>query len=118
VLAVPGANRWPKSEPASGATQFESYAISADGRRATVTFVGSSAGSGPCDAEYSADTVESATAVAVSIRELSGSQPSNNVVCDLVGYSRTVTFDLTAALGNRVLIDATGAPIAGRSPEQ
>jgi hypothetical protein len=109
VLAIPAADRWPRpGMPATDAAEF--YAsIAADGRHATISFTGAPPGTGPCDAQYRADTTESATAVLISIRMLTNSNTSPDTMCAAVGYPRTLTVTLTPALGNRVLIDSKGS---------
>jgi hypothetical protein len=111
VLAIPAEDRWP-GQPDSGVAENELTAhLSADGRTATVTFVGAEAGSGPCAAEYDAEVAESSTAVAMAIHTRPRPTTGNgDEVCDLVGHQRTVTVTLDHPLGGRVLIDqAAGA---------
>jgi hypothetical protein len=121
VLAISPADRWPRpgmptnDGPPAGAT------ISADGTKATVSFLGAAAGTGPCQAEYAADVRQARTSVLVSIRQLPhpkdspDPKPTDNgdpaTMCAAVGYTRTVTVNLQPPLGNRVLIDAHGAPL-------
>jgi hypothetical protein len=73
VLAIAPANRWPASLPASDHTASLSAEITPDGHAVTLTFVGSAAGTGPCTAQYRADTTQSNTAVLISIRALPAS---------------------------------------------
>jgi hypothetical protein len=118
VLAVPAADRWPHpGMPTAGSGPETGVTISADGLGVTLSFVGMAAGTGPCEAEYTADVSQSSTAVSVSIRELAN--PNNrNVNCEAVGFRRTVTVSLQPPLGNRVLIDANGAPLPVGNPPQ
>jgi hypothetical protein len=110
VLAIPPQNRWPRDRTSVGGDYAQqSVTISSDGRRATVSFVGAAAGTGPCTAEYLADVAQSSTAIAVSIRAVAAADPA--VACPAVGYSRSVTISLNPSLGNRVIIDAQGAPL-------
>lgn len=76
----------------------------------TVTFWGDPSGTGPCTADYSAQTAESTTAIAVSIQETRHTGPGP---CTLMAQSRSVTLNLARPLGARVLVDAqTDAAIA------
>jgi hypothetical protein len=113
VLAIPAADRWPRpGMPATDVAQFEAT-IAADGRHATISFTGAPPGTGPCQAQYSADITQSASAVLISVRMLTNPNTSPDTMCAAVGYARTLTVTLTPALGNRVLIDSKGnaAPV-------
>jgi len=117
VLAVPAADRWPHSGmPAAGGPEA-GVTLSADGSKVTLSFVGMAAGTEPCQADYTADVSQGSTAVSVSVRELPN--PNNrNVQCDGVGVNRTITVSLRPPLGNRVLIDAHGAPLPANDPQR
>ena len=82
--------------------------ISGDGLTLTIGLVGGPETPGPCGIDYAAAAAESETAVAVAIS--SRSHGGQDVVCDLVGYPRTVTVHLSAPLGGRVLLDSQGNP--------
>src|SRR6185503_17789637 len=95
VLAIPPTDRWPRPGMPKNDGGDGSVSISRDGRQLTLSFVGAAAGTGPCQAEYTADIRESETAVSISPpRELPhrGGQALGG--CDLVGYDRTVTLTL------------------------
>ena len=116
VLAVPTTDRWPQPGMPTSEGGEGGVSISGDGSRVTLSFVGAAPGTGPCQAEYTADVSESATAVSISRR---GSCPhrgnsggnDQQESCDLVGYTRTVTVTLHTPLGNRVVIDSRGVPL-------
>jgi hypothetical protein len=112
VLAIPPTDRWPRADMPKNDSGDNSVSISPDGSQLTLSFVGVAPGTGPCQAEYTADIRESATAVSISPpRELphSGRDPGQ---CDLVGYTRTVTVTLRSPLGNRVVVNSQGVPLA------
>jgi hypothetical protein len=112
VLAVPPADRWPRpGMPTHGLGSAIGVTVSADGTRATLTFVGAAAGTGPCEAEYTAEVAQSRTAVAIWERALPNSNNPPGTQCNLDGYFRTVTATLRPPLGNRVLVDAHGAAL-------
>jgi hypothetical protein len=82
--------------------------ISGDGLTLTIGLVGGPETPGPCGIDYAAAAAESETAVSVAISSrIHGGQ---DVVCDLVGYPRTVVVHLSAPLGGRVLLDSQGNP--------
>jgi hypothetical protein len=112
VLAIPPTDRWPLADMPKNNGSYDSVSISRDGSQITLTFIGAEAGTGPCQAEYTADIKESATAVLISPpRELphSGRDPGQ---CDLRGFDRTVTLTLRSPLGNRVVVNSQGVPLA------
>jgi hypothetical protein len=117
VLAIAPADRWPKAPREPDHTQNLVAKIAPDGHTITITFIGAAAGTGPCDAQYKADTAQSSSAVLISIRELPGSvkqlSSSSTIAeaCASIGYQRAVTIELTPALAGRVLIDSHGAPL-------
>lgn len=113
VLALPQAQWWPKPGISAGQV-VNQRAASSDGRRVTISFVGAAPGSGPCDAEYTADVAESPTAVMVTPRALPKPKPTGNYFCNEIGYRRTVTVALSAPLGNRVLLAPAGPPLPAR----
>jgi hypothetical protein len=85
---------------ASGST------VSSDGLTLAFSFVGA-AETGPCGADYRALVAESSTAVAIAVQGTSHST-DQNLVCDAVGYPRSVNVSLASPLGGRVLLDASG----------
>ena len=91
--------------------------VSPDGRQLTLSFPGAPAGTGLCEAEYTAEVAQSATAVSISTHELPGHgtvQPPDGgsdqpqMVCASGGVTRTVTVTLQSPLGNRVVVDSRG----------
>jgi hypothetical protein len=110
VLALPQSAWWPKPGMQS-AMVVGGNAVSADGRRVTIAFVGAPPGTGPCQAEYSAEVHYSAGAVLVLVRELRHPKIATTHVCNAVGYRRVVTAVLSAPLGSRVLLAPQGPPL-------
>jgi hypothetical protein len=98
---------WRSGVVAAGSVPGVGARLSSDGRTLTIGLVGSPDSAGPCGADYTAAAAESDTAVAVAVKTISHAG-SENVACDLVGYARTVTVHLAAALGGRVLLDENG----------
>jgi len=116
VLAIPPTDRWPLPGMPTGDGGRGGVTISPDGSHLTMSFIGAAPGTGACEAEYTADIAQSATAVSISTRELPGhgkGQEGGNYqeICDLVGYNRTVTVTLQSPLGNRVVVDSRGVPL-------
>lgn len=111
VLALPQTQWWPKLGVPSSQIVSQKAASS---RHVTISFVGAPPGSGPCDAEYTADVAESPTAVMVTPRALPKPKPTGNYFCNAIGYGRTVTVTLSAPLGNRVLLTPAGPPLPAR----
>lgn len=121
VLAVDPAQRWPQSGmPTSNMAFDNSISLSPDGKTITLTFYGAAEGTGPCTADYTADTFETSTAV--SIHEIVTPSPSDSApvgastdtptMCTADLHRRTLTVALTQPLGNRVVVDEHGAAIA------
>jgi hypothetical protein len=102
---------WNPNEPAVGIS-IDSATGSVGGRQLTVAFVGAPApGDQGCGADYSAEAVESPTAVVVIVTE----HPHNGlfVACTAVGAERTTTVDLAAPLGDRAVLEVQeGRPVA------
>lgn len=91
--------------------------LSADGKQVTFGFIGSAAGTGPCQAEYTAIAAESATAVAIAPVAVETSRTGGRSgICTAVGYLRTVAVALTSPLGKRVLVDQHGVAVAACPP--
>lgn len=80
------------------------------GRQLTVTFVGAPGpGSEPCGADYTAEAVESKTAVVVIVIEHRNSYAGG---CRLVGAARTATVQLASPLGDRAVLEVKqGLPV-------
>ena len=88
----------------------DSATVAADGMTLTVGFVGApDTGDKPCGADYSAEAVESDTAVVVIVYEHQNSGPA---MCSAVGAFRTAQVALAKPLGNRTLIDLQAQPIS------
>jgi hypothetical protein len=116
VLAIAAADRWPvKPRPATDTSDLAAR-IAPDGSTITLMFIGGTADPGPCQENYQAGTVQSDSAVLVTVRELpsAASSGSGSVACAAIGYQRSVTVKLEPALGGRVLIDSDGAPLPVR----
>jgi hypothetical protein len=123
VLAIAPGVSWSRND-AADPLAIESATISSDGRTVVVRFVGAAPGSGPCSAEYGADLAESDTSVAVSIHQVTSPTPvgtagatnvsadSTAFACSSIGYFRTVALTLHRLLGNRVVTDNLGNPVA------
>jgi hypothetical protein len=76
----------------------------------TVTVEGApDPGDKPCGADYTAEAVESDSAVVVIVYEHRNTAP---VACSAVGAFRTARVTLAKPLGNRTLIDLTAQPIS------
>lgn len=112
VLAVPPTDRWPRPGMPTYDGAPSGVAISGDGSRLTLTFYGAEAGTGPCQAEYTADVAQSATAVSISPQEHPGGG-NDQAQCDAAAHRRTLTVTLQPPLGNRVIVDSHGAPLPG-----
>ena len=87
-----------------------------DGERAVlVSFVGAEAGQEPCQAEYEGKAVLQGDAFHLSVttapRPPDAAPLPSEVVCHLVGYTRTVRVELPEPLAGRPVVDAkTGRP--------
>lgn len=104
---------WDAYHPPVG-LRVERASVAAEGRELTVFFVGAPDPAAlPCGADYSAEGVESATAVVIIIYEhpYSGPYPSN-WGCALVGAERSATVNLAATLRSRAVLEVTeGLPV-------
>jgi hypothetical protein len=80
------------------------------GRQLTVSFVGApKPGSQPCGADYTAEAVESQTAVVVIVIEHRNATPG---ACTLMGAMRTATVQLASPLGDRAVLEVMqGLPV-------
>ena len=91
---------------------IQSATVAADGRMLTVTFEGAPKDAGgSCGADYTAQAVESSTAVVVIVTEHPGFGLS--MACSAVGAFRTADATLAAPLGNRAVLEvAQGMPVS------
>jgi len=88
----------------------QSATVDASSMTLTVTVVGAQYGADkPCGADYTAEAVESDTAVVVIVYEHSNTLPA---ACSAVGYTRTARVTLAKSLGSRTLIDLQAQPIS------
>jgi hypothetical protein len=88
----------------------QSATVDASGMTLTVGFVGApDGGDKPCGADYTAEAVESETAVVVIVYEHDNTQ---GAICTQVGAFRTSQAALAKPLGNRTLIDMQAQPIS------
>jgi len=84
--------------------------VDAGGMTLTVTVVGApDAGDKPCGADYTAEAVESDTAVVVIVYEHRNALPA---ACTAVGAYRTAQVALARPIGARTLIDLQAQPIS------
>lgn len=81
-----------------------------DGLDLTVTFIGARDGADkPCGIDYSAEAVESPTAIVVILSSRSNPTPAG---CTLEGHERTAVAKLAAPLGDRAVLNVQdGAPV-------
>ncbi|PRX18765.1 hypothetical protein [Actinoplanes italicus] len=89
---------------------ISSAAGSPDSRQLTVGFTGSpQPASEPCGIDYTAEAVESASAVVVYLIE---TRHAENEACTAIGFNRTAVAELAAPLGERAVLDVTqGLPV-------
>src|ERR1035437_3487357 len=88
----------------------QSATVDASGMALTVTVIGApDTGDKPCGADYTAEAIESGTAVAVIVYEHRNPLPG---ACSAVGALRTAQVPLANPLGNRPLIDLQAQPIS------
>jgi hypothetical protein len=88
----------------------QSATVDASGMALTVTVIGApDTGDKPCGADYTAEAIESGTAVAVIVYEHRNPLPG---ACSAVGALRTAQVTLAKPLGNRTLIDLQAQPIS------
>lgn len=100
---------WDPNDPPVGLS-IDSASGTVAGTQLTVTFVGAPGpGSEPCGADYTAEAVESETAVVVIVIEHPNSVAGP---CRLVGATRTATVQLAAPLGDRAVLEVKeGLPV-------
>jgi hypothetical protein len=89
---------------------IESASGTVDGKQLTVSFSGAAdPGGEPCGADYTAEAVESSTAVVVIVIQHSHVTPAP---CRLVAATRTATVRLAAPLGDRAVLEVReGLPV-------
>jgi len=98
---------------APGGLAVESGTVSSDGRALTVYFIGSPGpGSEPCGYDYTAEAVESATAVVVIVRAAAHVLPAQGEHCSSLGARREATATLAAPLDDRAVLEVQqGMPV-------
>ncbi|MEV4202024.1 hypothetical protein [Micromonospora globbae] len=98
-------------DAAPGGHTIQSATTTVDARELTVTFVGSPGpASEPCGVDYTAEAVESATAVVVIVTGRGhGDGPQ---ACPAIGATRTATAELERPLGERAVLEVQrGLPV-------
>jgi hypothetical protein len=113
-IAVPAADAIvvnpPPWDPSPAGMRIDSATWTVAGRRLTVAFTGAPDGADkPCGADYSAEAVESDTAVVVIVI----AHPNGfGGACTAVGAPRSATADLAAPLGEGAVLEVTqGLPV-------
>ena len=111
---------WNPNDPPVGLS-IDSATGTVDGKQLTVTFVGApDPGDKPCGADYTAEAVESSTAVVVIVIEHHNANlatspsfsPTAHAGCRLVGARRTAAVQLAAPLGDRAVLEVKeGLPV-------
>lgn len=93
-----------------GAYEEDHATLSGHGRVIRLTFVGGPAGHRRCDISYTAGSLANSHAVAfwITAHPVKPYQKAP-LVCDALGYNRTVAIHLDTPLGARVLVDAASA---------
>ena len=101
---------WDSSDPPVGIS-IDSATGTVGGRQLTVVFTGAPGpGSQGCGADYTAEAVESPSAVVVIVTEHANGLP---VPCTAVGARRTAEIELSAPLGERTVLEVReGLPVA------
>ncbi len=95
--------------------------VAADGRTLTIFYTGAQPGTGRCQKNYTARSLETAGAVAVEVVPLdapgSSSSDDENELCPAVGYRRELDVTLAAPLGGRVVVETgRGNPVLATGP--
>jgi hypothetical protein len=107
ITPPPGADQ---AAQTSVGPAVQSATVDASRMTLTVSVVGAEYGADkPCGADYTAEAVESDTAVVVIVYGHSNTLPA---MCSDVGYFRTAQVTLAKPLGNRTLIDLQAQPIS------
>ena len=110
--AVPSTSDQQVAQPWIGPSP-QSATVDASGMTVTLTVIGApDTGDKPCGADYTAEAIESDTAVVVIVYEHKGPWPSMPVACTAVGAFRTVPVTLAKPLGSRTLIDLNSQPVS------
>jgi hypothetical protein len=93
-----------------GGIAVERARLARDGVTLTVTFTGAPGpASEPCGADYTAEPVESSTAVVVIVRQ---QRAAGEYACSAVGARRNATAALSRPLGSRTVLDVVqGLPV-------
>ena len=101
---------WDPNDPPGG-IPVDSATLAPDGITVTVSFVGSPGpASQPCGADYTAEPVESDTAVVVIVEE---HRAGGEQACTAVGASRTAVATLSRPLGSRAVLEVVqGTPVS------
>ena len=110
VLAVDNKHLWRSAAPIPGGVDQQAI-LRGDGRSVSFSFYGSPPGPPPCGADYTAEVVESRTAVVVTPRQISAQGGPSEAACPAIAARRSVTVQLAAPLGARVLLTPDGSPI-------
>lgn len=94
-----------------GGPEVENSArLSGDGRTLTLSFIGAPKGDKPCDVRwYSAKALQSRALVTYWVTPHTAPGTGADMVCPLVGQTRTATLTLATRLGHRPLIDSRNA---------
>jgi hypothetical protein len=108
VTVVPPA--WDPNNQPTGMS-IQSATGTASGKELTVSFTGApKTGDQACGADYTAEAVESATAVVVIVTEHSNALP---VACTLEAAIRTAVVSMASALGDRTVLEVReGRPVS------
>jgi hypothetical protein len=112
ALALPTANGQATGQQSSSpwvGPQVDSATVDASGMTLTVSFIGApNKGDKPCGADYTAEAVDSSTAIVVIVYEHRNPLPAT---CSAVGAYRTAQVALAKPIGDRTLIDLQAQPI-------
>jgi hypothetical protein len=114
VLAVAPDAEWLPPGVRSGSSHDIGARVGRDQRTLTFGFTGAQFEDGPCGLRYAVALEESPTAVMVTLTSHRTADDST-AACTLVGVIRHASASLAAPLGNRVLIDDQGYPMAAIS---
>jgi hypothetical protein len=102
---------WNPNDPPEGLA-IDAATVTGTGTQLTVTFTGSPGkGSEKCGAEYTAEALESTSAVVVLLTE-HAQPPAAGEGCTMIGAPRTATVRLARPLGERAVLDVRqGLPV-------
>lgn len=108
IFTAPATKQLMRSEV--GDYEEDDASVSKSGRVVRLTFVGGPAGDRPCDISYTAGSLADSRAVAFwIIAHPVKTHQKADMLCDALGYERTVVIRLHTPLGARVLVDAGSA---------